>query len=286
MVKKRYLYVLLFSIFLLLIGYFVFSPETVIYHTPIFQKTTEDQSHRLTENPTLSTTPQIQDASPVLPDNLAPQAQTAYTLWTQAELAKKTDSHRFYKVSAEGQVLPDSASVWQCVYDDLTGLLWEVKLSDGSWQDYEHTYSWFQPSQTEIDRLALVAGSDATELPYVAKRGKADGGSCYDIYCDSYHYATAFNAANICATDDWRLPYAHELGYLDHESQYYPDIDTHYFPNTAIAHYWSRTETPKISSLAWSVDFKDGFPYISEKRIPYRIRLVADALDLSSQIIP
>jgi hypothetical protein len=286
MVKKRYLYALLLSIFLLLIGYFVFVSETAIYHTPTSQKTIEDPNQRITENPILSTTPQIQDASPVLPDNLAPQERTAYTLWTQAELAKKTDSHRFYKVSAEGQVLPDSASVWQCVYDDLTGLLWEVKLSDGSWQDYEHTYSWFQPSQTEIDQLALVAGSDATELPYVAERGKADGGSCYDIYCDSYHYATAFNAANICATDDWRLPYAHELGYLDHESQYYPDIDTHYFPNTAIAHYWSRTETPKISSLAWSVDFKDGFPYISEKRIPYRIRLVADALDLSSQITP
>jgi len=286
MVKKRVIFILLLSIFLLLIGYFVFIYDLVVDPLSTEQKATEDQGKSSNKRTALVDSAQEQAALPALPEDLSPKVQTAYTLWMQAELTDKAKSHRFYKVNTEGRVLHDTASVWQCVYDDLTGLLWEVKLADGSWQDYEHTYSWFQPSAKEIDQLALIAGSDATELPYRAERGKADGGSCYDIYCDTYHYNLGFNQANICGSNDWRLPYAHELGYLDHESQYYPDIDTHYFPNTAITNYWSRTETPKVSSLAWSVDFKDGFPYISEKRISYRIRLVVDASYLSDKLTP
>jgi hypothetical protein len=225
---------------------------------------------------------------PALPDSPSSKVQSAYKLWTQTELTDKADAQRFYKVDMDGNVLLETASVWQCVYDDFTGLLWEVKRADGGWRDYEHTYSWYQPKTEEIEQLALVGGGDATELSYMPERGKADMGSCYDIYCDTYHYAQAFNDANICASSDWRLPYAHELGYLDHESQYSPDIDTNYFPNTAIAHYWARMETPIISSLAWSVDFKNGFPYVGEKRIAYRVRLglVVDALDLGDRVSP
>ncbi len=118
------------------------------------------------------------------------------------------------------------------------------------------------------------------------ERGKADAGTCYVIYCDTYHYTQAFNEENICASRDWRLPSAHELGYLDHKSQYNPDIDSEYFPNTAIDRYWSRTETPDVNSLAWSVDFKNGIPYINEKRLALRVRLVANASYLRDQVNP
>jgi hypothetical protein len=47
-------------------------------------------------------------------------------------LAEKITPHRFYKVDSQARILFNAASVWQCVYDDLTGLLWEAKLSDGS----------------------------------------------------------------------------------------------------------------------------------------------------------
>ena len=285
-VKKRDVFLLLLCIlFLSFVGYIVFIDDSPREN----QKATEEKNHSAVKKiplVTLSTIDQQQAVLPVLPESTSPKVLSAYKLWTQTELSDKAGQHRFYKVDADGNILPESASVWQCVYDDLTSLLWEVKRSDGGWQDYEHTYSWYHPSVEDIEQLSLIADGDAAELPYVPEKGKADVGNCYDIYCDTYHYAQAFNKAEVCGSSDWRLPYAHELGYLDHESQYYPDIDTHYFPNTAIAQYWSRTETPKISSLAWSIDFKDGFPYISEKRIPYRVRLVVDALDLSDQIRP
>ncbi|MFT7389493.1 MAG: hypothetical protein ACI8VC_002760 [Candidatus Endobugula sp.] len=224
--------------------------------------------------------PPLPALTKVKPDSsvqLKEKSVSAYKLWTAAELAGKSVGHRFYKIGNKGEILTGTSTAWNCVYDDLTGFLWEVKTADGSWQDHEHTYTWFQPSPQEIETLSLVAGSDATELPFTAERGKADGGKCYDVYCDTYHYAQAFNQSEACGSVNWRLPYAHELGYLDHKENYYPDIDTRYFPHTAVAYYWSRTETPKISSLAWAINFKEGFPYISEKRIPYRIRLVADA---------
>ncbi len=226
------------------------------------------------------------DVLPDLSKSLTEKEKSAYTLWSQPDLRNEEEAalQRFYKVDDEGNILPDTASEWQCVYNDATGLLWEVKQSDGGWQDYEHTYSWYQPNAEEIEQLAL--GSTVTDLLSVPERGKADAGTCYVIYCDTYHYMQAFNEENICASRDWRLPSAHELGYLDHKSQYNPDIDSEYFPNTAIDRYWSQTETPDVNSLAWSVDFKNGIPYINEKRLALRIRLVANAPYLRDQVKP
>ncbi|MGS2717682.1 Lcl C-terminal domain-containing protein [Eionea flava] len=282
MIKKRY--ILLLFTFLALMALLV----SVIVLFSKAAPTTPDPTPILESSPsTVETTTITLSDTPPQPSQLSEkqqQAASAYKLWTETELSDKTVDNRFYKIDNDGGVLPQESVSWSCVYDDLTGLLWEVKVSDGSWQDNEHTYSWFQPSAQEIEELSLVAGSEAIDLPYDPKRGKADGGTCYDVYCDTYHYNQAFNDANICGSSQWRLPYAHELGYLDHQDQYYPDIDTTFFPNTAIAYYWSRTETPNLLSLAWAVDFKDGFPYISEKRIPYRIRLVTDALWLHDEI--
>jgi hypothetical protein len=105
-----------------------------------------------------------------------------------------------------------------------------VKTADGSWHDYEHTYTWFQPSPQTIETLSLIAGSDATDLPPTAERGKADGGECYDVYCDTYHHAQAFNQAITCDSANRRLPYAPR--YVDHKEHYYPDLYTVYFPYT------------------------------------------------------
>jgi len=286
MARKRYVTLLLFSF--LLVASLVIALLFLVFSAPQSQPTSLTDTEFSQENllptiPPIDLTHESNDASP---QDKQQQVLSAYTLWTATERTDKTIDHRFYKVSEQGDLLSEDAVLWSCVYDDLTGLLWEVKTSDGSWRDAEHSYSWFQPSPQEIENLSLVAGSDATTLLYDAKRGKADGGACYDVYCDTYHYNQAFNEIGVCGAQQWRLPYAHELGYLDHKDQYYPDIDTTFFPNTAVAYYWSRTETPNLPSLAWAVDFKDGFPYISEKRIPYRIRLVVDALWLSEKVTP
>lgn len=199
-----------------------------------------------------------------------PKKTTAYELWNYVTSTDKTDPTRFYKVGAQGQVLLDDDGYWDCVYDSITGLLWEVKTNDGGWKDHSHTYSWYEPPERDA--------SDSSEIIHRPEYGKADGGQCYDIACDTSSYRKAVNEEELCGVSEWRLPYAHELGFLDHDENYYPDIDTRYFPNTAGDHYWSRTETPSMVTLAWSVNFYNGFPYTSEKHLSYRVRLVSDAL--------
>ncbi len=39
--------------------------------------------------------------------------------------------NRFDKLSAEGQILPDTATEWAAIQDNETGLMWEVKTNDG-----------------------------------------------------------------------------------------------------------------------------------------------------------
>ncbi len=217
-------------------------------------------------------------------DNKA-SIKSGYQLWLEAELIDKPIVERFYKVDMSGQLLPNDASHWVCVYDHFSGLLWEVKQNDGGWQDKEHTYSWYEPPTEPTAAAEFVANtSNNLESSIPPEYGIAGLGNCYDIQCDTHSYKVAVNDEWLCSSSDWRLPYAHELGLLDHPINYYPDIDTAYFPNTALNIYWSRTEVPSIKTLAWSVNFDNGFPYITEKRLDYSVRLVTESPWLAEEL--
>lgn len=173
---------------------------------------------------------------------------------------------RFVKISESGEKLDDDANSWNCVYDHSTGLLWEVKLTDGGLQDAEYSYSWTrQPTPDEVD----AKGS-------TDRLGIVDKGSCHYIECDTSAYVDELNQRGLCGLSDWRMPLSDELRSLEHPTRYYPDIYTEYFPNTISGPYWTGTEVKASSSLAWSVDFNNGFPYISEKRLAAHIRLVSE----------
>lgn len=242
----------------------------------VTQSLAQTQQYANTLQPTATPSPQKDLSSPT---HSNPVEKSAYALWLDASTESKTTSNRFYKVNMDGELLPNDASYWTCVYDRVYGLLWEVKRQDGSWQDSEHTYSWYDPPVDGFGLTQQVGLSDRD-----ISSGHADAGQCYAIPCDTYSYQSALNEEWLCSTNAWRLPFAHELALLDHPEHYYPDIDTQYFPNTATGHYWSQTQVPNATTLAWSVDFKNGFPYITEKRIAYHLRLVSDAPWLSKAI--
>ncbi|WP_157496999.1 DUF1566 domain-containing protein [Hahella ganghwensis] len=192
---------------------------------------------------------------------------------------------RFYKVNYDGELLEPNADFWSCVYDSSTGLLWEVKRDDGGWQDRENTYSWYfsigegSIGEGPIGERSMGAGpmeeEPMKEKPMI--EGVQDQGDCYGTRCDTDGYVEEMRLEGLCGTEDWRLPEAHELRLLDHPVNYYPDIDTRYFSQTMSGRYWTRTEVPERPSLAWSVDFHNGFPYIAEKRLTFHVRLVAEA---------
>lgn len=218
----------------------------------------------------------IPSASVVIEPN-----KSAYELWQEIESITVPPKQRFYKVAMNGELLSQDALNWDCVYDQSTSLLWEVKQSDGGWQDNQHTYSWYEPPKNQ------TIEPENNELPITVlnkpEYGVANKGSCYDIACDTHSYKQAVNEQRLCSSVDWRLPESHELGMLDHPTDYNPDIDIAYFPNTQ-GNYWTRTVVPSMKTLAWSVDFSNGIPYIVEKRVANRVRLVTVSARLADEL--
>ena len=129
----------------------------------------------------------------------------------------------FTKISSTGAALSASASSWNCVKDNVTGLTWEVKTVDYGLRDKDNTYSWYQPDNSNN------GGSAGTQ----------NGGSCTGSACDTYHYVQAVNAQGLCGTQDWRMPDVNELLSIVDNSLSYPSIDTAYFPNTNTSFVWS-----------------------------------------------
>ncbi|MGH1543027.1 MAG: DUF1566 domain-containing protein [Arenicella sp.] len=178
-------------------------------------------------------------------------------------LPSNPSPERFQKMNEAGQLLPNTAAKWQCVLDNEEQLIWEVKTSDGGIQDKDFTFTWYQADEAEDE---------------VVPENQIDGGECFYIDCHTAALIQSINDLGLCQLENWRLPTHKELAALDHPTHYYPDIDIRYFPNTVSSEYWSSSIVSNSKTLAWNVDFKNGFPYVAEKRLAYRVRLVHDVL--------
>ena len=127
--------------------------------------------------------------------------------------------NRFDKLSAEGQILPETATEWAAIQDKETGLMWEVKTNDEGLQDSQHTYTWFDPDG-EIG-------------------GKENGGHCQGCRCDTAAYVEAINEMRLVGANDWRVPTIDELESL------LKSLDKRYFPH--IQPDWYCSSTPHSS---------------------------------------
>lgn len=165
----------------------------------------------------------------------------------------------------------------ECVKDNVTGLIWEVKTSasEHDVQSQKWTYSWYDAQQTEHP-------------------GQSNGGICHDeqteekdrIACDTSAYIAKINEMELCGYSDWRLPRREELrsivdysqpnvNTLDYE-HILPSIDQEYFPNTLGSGYWTVNPYVADKKRVWTVDFEHGGDSNREKTMPHPIRLVSD----------
>jgi hypothetical protein len=132
----------------------------------------------------------------------------------------------YTKLDSGGHPLPDSASAWSMVKDNVTGLIWEMKNNKDGEPDYtnphdaDNTYTWY----------------DSNPATHGGRKGGLGEGK------NTENFIKALNDAKYGGFKDWRLPTIKELIYIVNYSISSPGpINTDYFQNTALFSYWSST---------------------------------------------
>ncbi len=153
---------------------------------------------------------------------------------------------------------------WSCVLDNVTGLMWEVKVNDNTHLRHNGwTYTWY-------NSVAATNGGSA---------GTADGGTCLGgANCDTEKFVAAVNSLadddRLCGATDWRLPNKEELQSIADLSRTSPAIDTGFFPNTVSNWHWSSSPHARFWANAWFVGFAGGNVDWNDKGDFNRVRLV------------
>jgi len=188
--------------------------------------------------------------------------------------ASTTKGRDYTKIANDGGELPASATLgpnpgdWACTRDNVTGLIWEVKVYNATHLRHVwHRYTWY-------DTNPAVNGGNAGTVGDTSTCANTLGGQP----CNTTAFRDAVNAltgANrLCGASDWRLPTANELQSLvDFEAQIWV-IDTTWFPNTPAALHWARENAAPNASGAWVVEFDYGRQYANFKYFPRYVRLV------------
>ncbi|SJM92816.1 DUF1566 domain-containing protein [Crenothrix polyspora] len=166
---------------------------------------------------------------------------------------------RFFKISGAGIQLPATAGSWNCVKDNNTGLVWEVKTNSNNLHSQNWSYSWYDPNNN------TNGGNSGTQN----RENRCGTGNT----CNTDAYAKAVNRIGWCGAKNWRLPTREELaGIVDTSKR--PTIDPLYFPNTVQDVFWTSTTDAQDSRNAWYVYFANGGSNRSIKSEVYRVRLV------------
>lgn len=156
------------------------------------------------------------------------------------------DSRDYTKLDAHGRPLPEDASVWSCVRDNLTGLVWEHKVNNAdSIHHVNHTFSWYS------EDAATNGGANGT----------LNNGNCRDlISCDTAGLVAAVNDIELCGRSDWSLPSPAELsGLLSWSDVNAASLigDATFFPHRSTVRHWTFVPNADISAYGVVASTRD-----------------------------
>ncbi len=172
--------------------------------------------------------------------------------------------------------LGDDTNEWACTKDNITGMIWEVKVNnDAHLRHKSWGYSWYSDGTRTDGTAGAMNASNA---------GSENRGNCLNKYhvstnptgnrCDTAGYVEAINSSGLCGATNWRLPSRRELHTLVYLGGTSPTIDSSYFPNTQTSLFWSASSYVSNPTDAWIVDFPYGFDYANDKTSDGYVRLV------------
>lgn len=149
-----------------------------------------------------------------------------------------------------------------CVKDNVTGLMWEVKRGgngipgDEGLHDPDDRYFWYDSSPLTNGGKVGHQDGEYFQMTWMHSftlfkpecAGYQAGNP--ESYCNTEAYIARVNARGLCGYHDWRLPNPGELYSLaDYKNESLAElgnsqylIDTEYFPDTCPSYYW--TDTP------------------------------------------
>ena len=179
----------------------------------------------------------------------------------------------YTKLDGSGNALPDSATSWVMVRDNVTGLIWENKQDfDGAKNydnplDADNTYTWYDSNPATNGGNVGIPGHGT----------------------DTEAFIHALNSARFGGYSDWRLPTIKELDSIVNCDIPYPGptINTTYFPNTQSSYYWSSTSRAEDTKSAWSLGFVYGGVHVYgfEKSRNYYVRAVRGGQSQSTFVV-
>lgn len=159
----------------------------------------------------------------------------------------------YTKISNSGNPLAASAALgngpddWACTRDNVTGLVWEVKVVDTAHlRHVNHSYTWYS---TDGSVNGGVAGS----------AGTANSCNSTATQCNTQAFVSAVNSQRLCGHSDWRMPTLPELQSIFHFGQY-PNIDLDYFtiPESTIFWIWAGNSSSREPGRAWVMQWGNG----------------------------
>lgn len=197
-------------------------------------------------------------------------------------------SFDFSKIASDGTVkISDSFedAPWDCVKDNNTGLLWEVKLDGAeSLRGEGRRFSWYDPS------YATNGGNAGNKGHYYCDSDRQTPPECSTAY-----YVADMNRLKLCGKTGWRLPTLEELrsiadyndievkitGPNDFITSTATHYDTDYFAGDTGGKYyiWTSTSVADNPERAWTIKFEDLLEAGRDKSLPTNagVRLVNDS---------
>ena len=188
--------------------------------------------------------------------------------------ADSNQSSGYIKIDKNGMELTDSARKWSCVKDKKTGLIWEVKTTDGGIHDKTKQYRW---GGITVKKL----GQSCIYYNYWAHKKQICGpaNSHPQYYSDWNPLVNGSNNEKLCGYTNWKTPNQEELlSLVDNSAR---TIDRKNFPNTNmyVGLYWTSQPFPN-KPTAQAVAMHNGNSFDYKKRSVWALRLVSKNLSL------